>query len=61
MLTEFQLGILSSKLTAVDFRNASSSVLEHSKLDTRKVVNVVIAKDFNFASADVQIQALEVC
>src|ERR1700744_3862756 len=53
--------MLTSKLAAVDFRTASSSFLEPSKLDTRKVVNVVIAKDFNFATDDVQIQALEVC
>ena len=44
----------------MDFQPASSSVLERSKLDSRKVVNVIIAKDFNFAQEDVQIQALEV-
>ncbi|OCT45134.1 hypothetical protein CLCR_05862 [Cladophialophora carrionii] len=52
-------GMLSSKVASVDFRAASSSLLERSKLDTRKVVNVVIAKDFNFAHQDVQIQALD--
>lgn len=31
-----------------------------SRLDYRKVVNVVIAKNFNLAQEDVQIQALEV-
>ncbi|KIW64484.1 hypothetical protein PV04_09413 [Phialophora macrospora] len=52
-------GNLNSKLASVDFRAASSSLLERSKLDTRKLVNVVIAKDFNYAHEDVQIQALE--
>jgi hypothetical protein len=52
--------MLGSKLAAVDFSIAPSSLLERSKLDTRKVVNVVIAKDFNFADEEVQIQALEV-
>jgi predicted component of type VI protein secretion system len=49
-----------SKLSAADTRTASSSLLEPLKLDTRKIVNVVIAKDFNFAPIDVQIQVLEV-
>ena len=31
------------------------------QLDSRKVVNVVIAKNFNFAQEDVQIQVMEVC
>ncbi|EXJ55893.1 hypothetical protein A1O7_08824 [Cladophialophora yegresii CBS 114405] len=52
-------GMLSPKLASVDFRAAPSSLLERSKLDTRKVVNVVIAKDFNYAHQDVQIQALD--
>jgi hypothetical protein len=52
--------MLNSKLPSVDFHAASSSILERSKLDTRKLVNVVIAKDFNYAHEDVQIQALEV-
>ena len=31
-----------------------------AKLDNRRIVNVVIAKDFNLAPYDVQIQGLEV-
>jgi hypothetical protein len=49
-----------SKLADVNIRAAASSHLETPKLDTRKVVNVVIAKDFNLAHNDVQIQVLEV-
>ena len=52
--------MLTSRLAAGDFRTGSSSLLEHTKLDTRKVVNVVLAKNFNFAPEDVQIQVLEV-
>ncbi|KIY03983.1 uncharacterized protein Z520_00675 [Fonsecaea multimorphosa CBS 102226] len=37
----------------------SSNLVDHQKLDTRRVVNVIIAKDFNLAPEDVQIQALE--
>jgi hypothetical protein len=32
-----------------------------ANLDTRKLVNVVIAKDFNLAPEGIQIQGLEVC
>lgn len=49
-----------SKLAAVNFQGASSNQAERTKLDSRRVVNVIIAKDFNFAHEDVQIQALEV-
>lgn len=31
------------------------------RLDTRKVVNVVITKSFNWSPGEVQTQALEVC
>lgn len=60
LLTELQSSLLTSRFSAVDVRTPSSSLLERAKLDTRKVVNVVIAKGFNFAHEDVQIQALEV-
>ncbi|KIW33526.1 uncharacterized protein PV07_00367 [Cladophialophora immunda] len=52
-------GIPHSKLASVNFGAGSSSVVDHRKLDTRSVVNVIIAKDFNLAPEDVQIQALE--
>ncbi|OQV06717.1 hypothetical protein CLAIMM_11251 isoform 1 [Cladophialophora immunda] len=55
----FKSGIPHSKLASVNFGAGSSSVVDHRKLDTRSVVNVIIAKDFNLAPEDVQIQALE--
>ncbi|KIX08741.1 uncharacterized protein Z518_03398 [Rhinocladiella mackenziei CBS 650.93] len=45
--------------STVTFRTAPSSHTEPSKLDSRRVVNVVIAKEFNYAHEDVQIQVLE--
>jgi hypothetical protein len=60
-VTHFSLQpIYHSKLANINVRAASSGHLETPKLDNRKVVNVVIAKDFNFAHNDVQIQVLEV-
>lgn len=44
----------------MSFRVPSSNQIEQAKLDSRRVVNVVIAKDFNLAHEEVQIQALEV-
>ena len=52
-----ELAALRSRVQGTSFK-ASRSVLE-SNLDNRTVVNVVIAKDFNLASKDVQIQVLE--
>ena len=49
-----------SKLAGASFQRTSSNHLERPKLDSRRLVNVVIAKDFNFAHEDVQVQALEV-
>ncbi|EXJ63344.1 uncharacterized protein A1O5_11665 [Cladophialophora psammophila CBS 110553] len=51
--------MLHSKLASVNFRAGSSSLMDRPDLDTRQVVNVIIAKDFNLAHEDVQIQALE--
>jgi hypothetical protein len=47
-----------SRIQNVSFKAGSRSYVEPS-LDTRLVVNVVIAKDFNTACEDVQIQVLE--
>jgi hypothetical protein len=47
-----------ARIQSVDFKAGSRSYVEPS-LDTRLVVNVVIAKDFNTACEDVQIQVLE--
>lgn len=55
-----QGGNLHSKLAGISFRRASSNAPSQHKLDSRRLVNVVIAKDFNFAHEDVQIQTLEV-
>ena len=52
-----ELAALRSRVQGTSFK-ASRSVLE-SNLNNRTVVNVVIAKDFNTASHDVQIQVLE--
>ncbi|KIW59850.1 hypothetical protein PV05_00116 [Exophiala xenobiotica] len=52
-------GALRSRIAGVDFRGATSAHNGLSKLDSRKVVNVVIAKNFDRAHEDVQIQALE--
>lgn len=38
----------------------SRLTLGENRLDTRKVVNVVIAKNFDLASEEVQVQGLEV-
>ncbi|KIW21569.1 hypothetical protein PV08_02149 [Exophiala spinifera] len=50
---------LRSKVAEVSFRGLTSAQHDQTTLDTRQVVNVVIAKDFNLAHEDVQIQALE--
>ncbi|KAL2429643.1 hypothetical protein ABEF95_008579 [Exophiala dermatitidis] len=52
-------GILQSQGAGVSFRGPPSSHIEESQFDSRKVVNVIIAKHFNFAHEDVQIQTLE--
>ncbi|KAK5217486.1 hypothetical protein LTR47_006062 [Exophiala xenobiotica] len=52
-------GALRSRIAGVDFRGPTSTHAVQSNLDSRKVVNVVIAKDFDRAHEDVQIQALE--
>lgn len=48
-----------SHLASINIHAASFAPSTEVKLDDRKVVNVVIAKDFNLAHDDVQIQALE--
>ncbi|KAJ9645034.1 hypothetical protein H2204_001496 [Knufia peltigerae] len=50
---------LRARVADVSFRGVASAQNDQTTLDTRKVVNVVIAKDFNLAHEDVQIQALE--
>ncbi|OAL37102.1 hypothetical protein AYO20_03579 [Fonsecaea nubica] len=52
-------GMLHSKVSSVNFGGGSSHFVDTQKLDTRRVVNVIIAKNFNLAHQDVQIQALE--
>jgi MoxR-like ATPase len=47
-----------SCLSSVNFRGVGYHA-DNAKLDTRKVVNVVIAKNFNSAPHEVQIQAME--
>lgn len=59
-LTVKQGGNLHSKLAGINFRRTSSNGPSQHKLDTRRLVNVIIAKDFNLAKEDVQIQTLEV-
>ncbi|EXJ78866.1 hypothetical protein A1O1_09268 [Capronia coronata CBS 617.96] len=54
-----QIGMVHSKLTGSSYRAASSIQADQFQSDSRKVVNVVIVKDFNFAEEDVQIQVLE--
>ncbi len=49
---------LKCRMNIVNFKESRSSHLEPS-LDSRTVVNVVIAKDFNHACHDVQIQVME--
>ena len=49
---------LKSRVQNVSFRGSRSIEAERT-LDSRMVVNVVIAKDFNRASHDVQIQVME--
>jgi len=60
ILTFSQTGGLHSQLANVNIRAGSVSTSPPETLDSRMVVNVVIAKDFNLARHDVQIQALEV-
>ncbi|KIV93310.1 hypothetical protein, variant [Exophiala mesophila] len=50
---------LHTQIAAINFKGNGSSVASQQKLDTRKVVNVIIAKDFNLASEAIQIQMLE--
>jgi hypothetical protein len=50
---------LGSKLANVSVRAASLASSNDMRLDTRKVVNVLIMKDFNLACHDVQIQTME--
>lgn len=61
--TGSQAGMLHSQTAAgvsFSFRGGPpSSHIEESQFDSRKVVNVIIAKHFNFAHEDVQIQTLE--
>lgn len=59
-LTLLQSSGLHAQLAAINFKTSGSSVASQQKLDTRKVVNVIIAKDFNLASESIQIQILEV-
>ena len=49
---------LKSRFHNVNFKDSRSSHVEPT-LDSRMVVNVVIAKDFNHACHDVQIQVME--
>lgn len=58
-LTISQDGNLHSKLAGVNFRGPTSVSPSRQQLDNRRIVNVIIAKDFNFAKEDVQIQTLE--
>jgi len=55
-----QGGNLHSKLAGISFRRTGSNAPSQPNLDSRRLVNVVIAKDFNLAKEDVQIQVLEV-
>jgi MoxR-like ATPase len=51
------MGVLKSRIQSVNFKGARSHV--EQTLDNRMVVNVIIAKDFNRACHDVQIQVME--
>ncbi|KAK5047102.1 hypothetical protein LTR84_007045 [Exophiala bonariae] len=53
-------GTLHSKLAGINFRQSSSVSPSRQDLDSRKIVNVIIAKEFNLAKEDVQIQTLEI-
>lgn len=53
------MSALGWKLADVSMRPASLPPSSDMQLDTRKVVNVLIMKDFNLASYDVQIQTME--
>jgi hypothetical protein len=59
-LTLRQGGNLHSKLASINFRRTSSNAPSQHRLDSRRLVNVIIAKEFNLAKEDVQIQTLEV-
>ena len=47
-----------SRIQNINFKSSRASNVEKS-LDSRMVVHVIIAKDFNSASHDVQIQVME--
>jgi hypothetical protein len=49
---------LKSRIQNISFKSSRASQLERT-LDSRMVVNVIIAKDFNTASHDIQIQVME--
>jgi hypothetical protein len=49
---------LKSRIQNISFKSSRVSQLERT-LDSRMVVNVIIAKDFNTASHDIQIQVME--
>ena len=53
------MSALGWKLADVSMRPASLPPSSDMGLDTRKVVNVLIMKDFNLACHDVQIQTME--
>jgi hypothetical protein len=50
---------LKSRIANVSFRGGVRSHVEQPTLDNRMVVNVIIAKNFNYASHDVQIQVMD--
>ena len=52
------MSLVRSRLSTLNIRSLRRS--SDTKLDARHIVNVIIAKDFNLASNEVQIQALEV-
>lgn len=55
-----QSSALGSKTAHVSMRAAALVPSSEMRLDTRKIVNVVIMKDFNLACHEVQIQTMEV-
>lgn len=57
---DLQPGSLRARLASVNIRAASVTTREEPSLDNRAVVNVIIAKGFNFAHETVQAQMIEV-
>lgn len=59
LVEDDNMSTLGSKLANVSMRAGSLAPSSDMRLDTRKVVNVLIMKDFNLACHDVQIQTME--